>query len=98
MEIWQNGVKRASNAATPTRTTDSNPFCIGQATGVLTSDLADYGFLYVVPFQATGTEIINLTNSPFAIIAPPPATKFYSYATPATGNRRRRILCAGRMM
>ena len=38
----------------------------------------------------------NAYSSPYAMIQPPPATKFYSYAaTVSTGNRRRRILCAG---
>jgi len=43
----------------------------------------------------TPTDVLNLTNNIYAMIQPPPATKFYSYASPATGNRRRRILCAG---
>ena len=45
------------------------------------------------------SEYLSLYNNPYAMIAPPAATKFYSYAAAvATGNRRRRILCAGRTM
>jgi len=41
-------------------------------------------------------EVMQHTMAPYAMIQPPTATKFYSYAAViASGNRRRRILCAG---
>jgi len=57
----------------------------------------DYSAIYRRPL--TPSETLRIYQNLYAMIQPPAATKFYSYAASiATGNRRRRILCVGRMM
>lgn len=68
MEIWQNGLKRASNAATPTRTAASNsPFSIGE--NGLGADLAITSFVFAWDRQLQPSEIQHLSGKPYDLVA-----------------------------
>lgn len=64
MEIWQNGIRRASNSATPTRTSTTASFGTGFYSS-LGSDLADYGGILIYDRQAAIGEIIALSIDPW---------------------------------
>jgi hypothetical protein len=71
MEIWQDGRKRASNSANPTRTSAVPNFYIGlYSTGLSTSDLADYTALLVYDGQLDESTIRLLSADPWAPFRP----------------------------
>lgn len=67
MEIWQNGLKKASNSATPSRTSGaSTPISIGEAT--LGADLAITSFVFFWDRQLLPSEIRSLSDQPYGMI------------------------------
>ena len=64
MEIWQNGILRASNAANPTRTATSAAFKLGLYDSALGGDLAAYNCVYVFAGQLSQDDIALLTSDP----------------------------------
>jgi hypothetical protein len=64
MEIWQNGVLRASNAANPTRTATSAAFKLGLYDSALGGDLAAYNCIYVFAVQLSQDDLALLTSDP----------------------------------
>lgn len=64
MQIWQNGILRASNSANPTRTQTTVPL-------ILTEDLADIGFAYLYHRQLTPTEARRISFDPYCWMQPP---------------------------
>ena len=68
MEIWQDGVRRASNAANPTRSASSNSWRLG---GNSASDLANYFWLFVHRDQLAPEIIRNILLNPFDALCEP---------------------------
>ena len=64
MEIWQNGILRASNAANPTRTATSAAFKLGLYDSALGGDLAAYNCVYVFAGQLSQEDVALLTSDP----------------------------------
>lgn len=69
MEIWQNGVLRASNSANPTRTAYTDTFSLGNSGGVGAGDLAQYSYFALWRRQLSRQEIIALTAAPLQFLA-----------------------------
>jgi hypothetical protein len=69
MEIWQNGVLRASNSANPTRTNDGTAWQLG-VHNVFPSDLANFHYLYLYRIQLSPDAIRRLHAEPYAFILP----------------------------
>jgi hypothetical protein len=63
MEIWQNGVRRASNAATPSRSSNTGIFGLGNYTGG--SDFFDVNGLLIYGRQLTVEAIRDLSGDPW---------------------------------
>lgn len=71
MEIWQDGIRRASNAATPTRTNSSGQFWgLFGGLGVLASDAAESGCVLVYDRQLEVAEIAALSIDPWTPFRP----------------------------
>lgn len=72
MEIWQNGLKRASNGGTPTRTSTAEPFMLadGQTATGWIADLAVYALLYVYHRQLSEDEVVAISFDPFQWCVP----------------------------
>lgn len=98
MEIWQNSVKRAGNSSTPSRTNGgTQQFQLGRGNQVFASDLVNYTLLRIYNRQLTVSEIESTVLDPWQIYHDEDEADWIAAATVAhTGNRRRRILCAGR--
>jgi len=69
MEVWQNGILRASNANNPTRGSLSAAWYLNRHSGT-DGDLADCAFLYLHNRQLTSAEIIALYVNPWQLFAP----------------------------
>lgn len=85
MEIWQNGVLRASNASNPTRSTGRVPWGIGSNgnAGVVARNTCVKLMAYA-PKQITTAEIKSISNNPWQIFKPIPRRIFVPVA--ATGD------------
>lgn len=94
MEIWQNGILRASNAANPSRTGTSNSFFLGAHAGA-SNDVADYTFFYLYNLQLPQAAIEQLAVEPFAVLTQP-RRRFYMVPGSAL-IRRTGILTGGRL-
>lgn len=75
MEIWQDGVLRASNSANPTRTAGNVNFCLGingqtEGTGGQ-SDQSDYWLLATYKRQLTKSEIAEVSINPYVMVSQP---------------------------
>jgi hypothetical protein len=70
MEIWQNGIKQASNGATPTRNKDATmPFKLGASiagSGTL-CDIAHWNVYAMWDRQLTTTEIVMVSADPYIL-------------------------------
>jgi hypothetical protein len=70
MEIWQNGIKRASNAATPTRNKDATmAFKLGatpSGSGV-TNDIAHFNLYAMWTRQLTTEEVLMVSADPYML-------------------------------
>ncbi len=70
MQIWQNGLLRASNSANPSRTPAN--FYFGWPAGTPTfSDLADLAFIMIWKWQIPAEAIRALSLNPWQVFAPP---------------------------
>lgn len=79
MEIWQNGIKRASNTANPTRTTiTTTQLEIGKG------DIAVISCLHIYDRQLSPSDITILSNDPCAMYRSKKHPKG-KYTTPAAG-------------
>jgi hypothetical protein len=69
MEIWQNGLKRASNGANPTRTAAPTvPFVLGaRSAQALFSDVAHYNLFCMWARQLTSDEILMVSGDPYML-------------------------------
>lgn len=68
MEIWQNQIKRASNAGTPTRVDSGGNFYINAAndtSGFTRVDSCTITFFYIYQRQLTEAEIVTVMGDPF---------------------------------
>lgn len=75
MELWQNGILRASNGATPSRTTTNdatNQFRLGLVNTLAFADLVDYGAVAVYGRQLPQAAIQALLDDPYRLAAPRP--------------------------
>lgn len=80
MEIWQNGILRASNSANPTRATTTANWLLG--TGALGgADLAEYDYLGLWNRQLSPTEIKQISSNPYSIFRKPSYTTTAPIAT-----------------
>lgn len=71
MEIWQNGLKRASNAANPTRTnTGGDTFKLGNHGGAAGSDFINFEFFFMWNRQLTNQEIQQISRDPWVFLRP----------------------------
>jgi hypothetical protein len=68
MEIWQNGVRKASNTATPTRTNSGNPFRLFGGSG--DADLAESDFIRVYSAQPDTGVLAWMGVEPYAMLRP----------------------------
>lgn len=71
MEIWQNGIRRASNSANPTRSAGTGVFTLGEGTGLGAGDLAEISYFATWWRQLTMQEIISLSNAPYQMFPAP---------------------------
>jgi len=71
MEIWQNGVRRASNAGTPTRVNRATAFYWGQHDNTTACDSADIWYGAIYDRQLSPAAIQSLSKDPYQILAPP---------------------------
>lgn len=69
MEIWQNGIKRASNTDKPTRTASgSTAFVLGAKTAdAIFSDIAHYNVFAMWARQLTTSEIVMVSADPYML-------------------------------
>lgn len=74
MEIWQNGVLRASQAGHATRTAPANPFVIGGGNEA-TADVYDIASLYVYSRQLSSSEQQSIAADPWQMFAKPSARR-----------------------
>lgn len=66
MEIYQNGTLVASQTAHATRTGNVNDFYIGGIPALANaSDIVDFHFLYIYPWQLSRSECVQISNDPF---------------------------------
>lgn len=70
MEVWQNGILRASNAANPTRTATPANFAIFTHDAVGSSDNANAGVLLIHNRQLDRREILALSLDPWTPFRP----------------------------
>jgi len=70
MEIWQNGVKLASNAATPSRTASSAAYFLGTHGTGTDADNAESMGAVILPRQWSTEEIREFYRNPFQLWAP----------------------------
>lgn len=82
MEIWQNGILRASNTANPTRAATTETFALGQNTQLDASDLVDYYLFYMYAKQLSPEAVQWVTAEPFAPLMTTTARKFFVPAAP----------------
>jgi hypothetical protein len=75
MEIWQNGVKRASNADNPSRTGTTQPYYIGNHANV-GSDNAESSMAVVLKRQWATAEIVQWFQNPWQLFEPLPRRIF----------------------
>jgi hypothetical protein len=71
MEIFQNGLLRASNGSNSTRSDQADTATLGKLASS-GSDLAKYKFFYIYWRQLTTDEIREITRSPFCWVDPRP--------------------------
>jgi len=76
MKIFQDGLLRASNAGTPTRTLSNDSFGLGYDSVGTTSDTIDYSYFYVYDRQLTSNEIASLSTDPYQMFEPEPIWLF----------------------
>ena len=69
MEIWQNGIKLASNSDNPTRTADgAPPFVLGASSpSAIFSDIAHYNLFCMWARQLTADEILMVSFDPYML-------------------------------
>ena len=85
MELWQDGNRVGSNAATPTRTVGTRAFLLGNgANSGIGSDLARYYWLFVHRDQLPGAVISRILRDPFGTLMQPIQAKVFSTGTVAT--------------
>lgn len=95
MEIWQNGIRRANNAASPTRTASTEQWGLGQAVAT-NSDRADYWYLSVYDRQLGTDEIASLQSDPWQIYgATRPAFLSFRSFSPAWASKVNNLIGAG---
>lgn len=82
MEIWQDGVKVASNSGTPTRTAAVHEFRLGYH-GYQQSDLANYYYFIVVHGQLSEPKLKQLGKAPNDIYMPRISHIYDPYDAPA---------------
>lgn len=96
MEIWQNGVKVASNSANPSRSSTTASFMLGLHDSTFnTSDFADYGALLVLGEQVTAAEIRRLSLDPHAYFRPPGRAWLDAATAPAPAAGAYKVWYAG---
>jgi hypothetical protein len=98
MEIWQNGVKRHSNTANPSRSASTDTFYLGHGSGAAFTDAVDANLFYFYQRQLSPEECRWISAEPYAMLAAPQYRRFFvptaptsttSYAnTGGTGDRR----------
>jgi hypothetical protein len=68
-EVWQNGIKRASNSDTPTRTASgASPFVLGaKSVDAIFSDIAHYNLFAMWARQLTKDEILMVSGDPYML-------------------------------
>lgn len=84
MEIWQNGIRRANNAANPSRTNSTASFQLGQGGFVTTSDFFECWLFLVYGRQLDATEIIEVHSNPYSMVLPPQPLRRY-FVAPSGG-------------
>lgn len=82
MEIWQNGVRRAANAATPTRVRAGNPWYLNNHDNA-GGDLADDWLVAMYDRQLTESECATYPARPYSPVWCP--RRFWMVAPPAGG-------------
>lgn len=92
MEIWQNGVRRASNSATPTRTNSGGAFYWGKHDGVTDCDFAAIWHCAIYGRQLTAGEIQAVSAAPYSMFAPPVWRRYFVPAGAAVTTVERRTL------
>jgi len=78
MEIWQNGTKRASNAATPTRSASTAAWTLGKDY-TIASDVAQTACLYTYNRQLSEANIASLFTDPFQWFVQPASVVAYRH-------------------
>lgn len=72
MELWQNGLKRGSNAATPSRSATTGSFTFGSPAGTPNfADLADLAVVMTWRRQLPAAAIRSLSINPWQVFQPP---------------------------
>ena len=74
MEIWRDGVKVSSNAATPTRTESLAAYHLGFHL-TFASDLADYAWFFINTTQLSEALIEDILNDPEGALGVAPAVR-----------------------
>jgi len=69
MEIWQNGILKASNTGGRTRTTGTTKFTLGKAE-IAISDLASYKYIYIFNNVLSDLEIKDINTYPYQLLKP----------------------------
>lgn len=70
MEIWQNGILRASNAATPTRSGTTLPYLLGMHGTATAPDDAECAMFLVAQRQWAPAEIVRCFDDPWYVFSP----------------------------
>lgn len=93
MEIWQNGIKRASNSANPSRTANAAlNMNLGRHSSVTASDLVDFSLFRLYNRQLPVTGILQTSLNPWQIYLDDDESWIPAITATATGSRRRRVL------
>jgi hypothetical protein len=94
MEIWQDGIRRASNTANPTRTaTTTDDFMLGSGPSAIVSDPADCYFFYLYSRQLSPEECRWISGEPYSMLITPQYRRYFVAASggggwPASNHKR----------
>lgn len=100
MEIWQSNaaglmIKRASNAATPTRVNGGATFNLLFGGAANTSDLVDKSFIYMYRKQLQEELIQQIASQPYAMYMQSSVERFYTLSVAAVKAGFRSLLGVG---
>lgn len=79
MEIWQNGIRLASNSGGITRTIGDSPMYLGKHSSNIKADLCIISFFYIWDRQFNKQEIQEITNDPYSIFEDDLSLALYGY-------------------